>query len=150
MPIFQFLLLVLKFASRAGPCEHYSSCERLIFAITIAQAILRSCANYGLCGIAFPCFGAITCSHMPNACSRDLGVSRDLKYNLGITRVTSTKKIHHELHVRDVPLDSIVSPGQTYCPCIGFFIIPSKTLFLIYNSHNLTTSIGNLKCETSS
>ena len=60
------------------------------------------------------------------------------------------KELHQDTNVPDVPLDSFVSPGSTYCPCKCFFILPSKILFLIYNSHDLKKSIGNLKCETSS
>jgi hypothetical protein len=43
---------------------------------------------------------------------------------------------HQENFASDVPLDSILSPGCTYCPCKGFFILPSKTLCFIYNSHD--------------
>ncbi len=77
-----------------------------------------------------PMFWAITCSHMLKACSRDLGVSCNLKSCWGNTHVTYTKNFIGKLILPDVPLDSIVSPGWTYCPCKGFFILPSKTLFL--------------------
>ncbi len=65
--------------------------EWSIFVIAIAQAVLQLCANYWLCRIAFSCSGALTRSHTPNACSRNFGVSCDLKYNLGNMRVTQAK-----------------------------------------------------------
>ncbi len=90
-PFLEFLLLGSCVALWAGPCRSQSLVSGLFVTIVIAQAISQSCANYGLCHIVFPCFWAITRSHMLNTCSRDLGVLRDLKSNLGNTRVTYTK-----------------------------------------------------------
>ncbi len=61
-----------------------------------------------------------------------------------------SKEFYQEHIVPDAPLDSFVSPGFTIARAKVFFILPSKILFFIYNSHDLKKSIGNLKYETSS
>ena len=107
-------------------------------------------SHYGLCCITFPCFWVMTHQLTPNACSGVLGVSCDLKYNLGNTRVTSTKKfIMNPMFVMFHWTRSWV-PDKPIALAWVVFLLPPKTLFLIYNSHDLKKSIGNLKCKTSS
>ena len=49
---------------------------------------------------------------------------------LGLYARDVCTEYHQENFEPDVLLDSIVSPGWTYCPCKVSFILPSKTFFL--------------------
>ncbi len=92
----------------------------------------------------------MTRSDMPNACSRYLWVLRDLKYNLGNPRMTYAKNFIRKLMYLMLHWTRSWVPDKPIARAKVFSILPSKILFLIYNSHDLKKSIGNLKCETSS
>ena len=92
----------------------------------------------------------MTHSHTPNACPRNLGVTRDLKYNLGNTRVTWARNFSRNIIYLMLRWTRSWVPDEPIACAKVFFILPSKPLFFIYNSHDLKKSIGNLKCETSS